>query len=110
MRNGLTLVVSLFIHPGRKADFEEFERSASNIMSRYGGKIERRISLPSHDDPSQPDEVHLVSFPDQDSFDRYREDPEVQALDDLRARAIRQTIVWQGVDSPPWVSGRREPA
>jgi uncharacterized protein (DUF1330 family) len=98
----ITLAVLLFIDPAREQEFERFESSAADIMSRYGGKIERRISFPPADDPSQPHELHVVTFPDRDSFDSYRRDPELQDLANLRAKAIRQTVVWQGVDSPPF--------
>jgi hypothetical protein len=103
----ITLVVLLWIDPDRKGGFERFEESAASIMSRYGGRIERRISFPSRDDSSQPDELHLVIFPDRESFDRYRRDPDLQALAGLRAAVIRQTVVWEGVDSPPFGPGNR---
>ena len=40
------------------------------------------------------------TFPDQQSFDRYRADADLKALAELRASAIRQTIVWVGKDLP----------
>lgn len=90
----LTLVVLLFLHPDREAEFERFEIRAAEVMSRHGGRIERRISFAGKNDPSQPDEVHVVTFPDRESFERYRSDPAIQALAELRARAIRETIIW----------------
>jgi uncharacterized protein (DUF1330 family) len=98
----ITLVVLLFIDPAWEQEFERFESSAAAIMRRYGGKIERRISFPLANDPSQPHELHVVTFPDPESFDRYRRDPDLQALAGLRAKAIRQTMVWRGVDSLPF--------
>ena len=65
--NLLTLVVALFVHPGRDAEFAQFEEQAADIMRRYGGRI-----------------------------DRYQRDPDIVALADVRARAIRRTIVWRG--------------
>ena len=108
-RRGVTLVALLYLHPGRGADFERFEGAANRIMARHGGRIERRIrsaneaSSPSTAKLSAPDEVHVVWFPDADSFARYRADPELQALAELRAAAIRETVIWQGVDGPPFV-------
>jgi len=75
-------------------------------MSRYGGEIERRFAFPARTDPEEPDELHIVRFPDAESFDRYRGDPEVASLADLRAQAIRKTVVWRGVDLPAF---RRAP-
>ena len=96
----------LYLHAGRQAEYERFESAASRIMGRHGGRIERRIKLsgdanaPSNAGPVQPDEVHIVSFPDAASFARYRADPEIRALADLRSAAIRDTVVWQGSEGP----------
>jgi uncharacterized protein (DUF1330 family) len=94
----LTLVVMLFVHPGHENEFGEFESSATKIMHRYGGAIERRIRCADSSDESQPYEIHVVTFPDQKSLGRYREDPELQSLAQLRAQAIHHTVIWQGRD------------
>jgi len=94
----LTLVVALFVHPGHEADFERFETAATAVMGRHGGRVERRIRIGARTDPGEPDEVHVVTFPDEASFDRYGRDPEIAALAPLRAGAIRRTIVWRGAD------------
>jgi uncharacterized protein (DUF1330 family) len=98
MPKPITIVAALFIHPGREAEFEQFETAAESIMRRHGGSLERRIGFAASEDPSHPHEVHLVTFPDRQSFERYRADPDLQALADLRARAIRQTTAWVGSD------------
>jgi antibiotic biosynthesis monooxygenase (ABM) superfamily enzyme len=100
MNTKITLVVSLFVNTDRHAEFESFEARAAEIMSSVGGKIERRIACSNQDDPSAPDEVHIVTFPDVDSYNRYRESPEVKALASDRAIAIRKTVVWRGVELP----------
>jgi uncharacterized protein (DUF1330 family) len=98
MNRPITLIVALFIDPERRWEFESFETQASEIMSRVGGKIERRIGCSNKDDASAPDEVHVVTFPDEDSYHRYRESSEIKALASLRAVAIRKTVVWRGTD------------
>lgn len=100
MKEKVTLVVSLFIHARREADFEQFESAAAAIMRRHGGAIERRVGFAAHAVPGQPHEVHIVTFPDRRSFEQYRGDADLLALADLRARAIRDTIVWTGEDLP----------
>jgi uncharacterized protein (DUF1330 family) len=101
MESKLTLVVALYIHPGRATEFERFESAAAEIMKRHGVAIERRIAFtPAAADT--PHEVHVVSFPDAAAFARYRADAELQALADLRDRAIRKTVVWTGADLPPF--------
>jgi uncharacterized protein (DUF1330 family) len=93
----LTLVVLLHLNADHEEELERFEDAAARIMSRYGGRIERRIPLERAGGPDQPDEVHIVTFPDRGSFDRYRQDPEIQALAGLRERAIRRTTVWHSL-------------
>ena len=100
MNTPITLVVALFVHPNRNAEFESFETQAAEIMSRVGGRIERRIACSAKDDPSAPDEVHVVTFPDVNSYNRYRESSEIKALASLRAVAIRKTVVWRGTELP----------
>jgi uncharacterized protein (DUF1330 family) len=95
-------VVHLFLHPDRRDAFERFESSAAAIMKRYGGRIERRLSLPRSQDTAQPDEIHIVIFPNEAAFEGYRRDPDLVALASLRASAIRETIVWAGVEAPPF--------
>jgi uncharacterized protein (DUF1330 family) len=94
----LTLIVLLSVHPGHESEFEQFESAAAQIMRRYGGKLERRIGRTPQSDPAQPEEMHIVTFPDQDAFHRYRADSELASLAELRARAIRQTTIWYGAD------------
>jgi antibiotic biosynthesis monooxygenase (ABM) superfamily enzyme len=98
METRLTLVVSLFIHAGHEAEFEQFETAAAAIMRRYGGRIERRIACARQAAQDLPHEVHIVTFPDEQSFSHYRSDPDLHALVDLRARSIRGTTVWAGTD------------
>jgi uncharacterized protein (DUF1330 family) len=99
------IVAALFIHPGREAEFEQFETAAESIMRRYGGRIERRIGLAASADTNQPHEVHIVTFPDRQSFERYRADTDLQALAQLRARAIRDTTIWIGSDLSAFIKG-----
>jgi len=98
MTTALTIIAALFIHPGREREFEQFETAAESIMHRYGGSMERRIGLPANADADQPHEVHIVTFPDRQSYERYRADADLQALADLRAVAIRHTTIWIGND------------
>ncbi len=98
MLTKVSIVASLFIHPGRETEFEQFETAAELIMQRYGGRIERRIGFLASADSGHPHEVHLVTFPDEQAFERYRTDVDLQALADLRTRAIARTTIWIGSD------------
>jgi len=98
----LSLVVVLHVHAGREAEFERFETAVAAILQRHGGVLERRIAIERGADPSCPHEVHIVTFADRAALDRYRADPEFQALAALRAEAIRETVFWFGADRAPF--------
>ena len=98
----VTLVAALYIHPGHEAEFDQFETAAARIMRRHGGAIDRRIRITRAAGDNLPHEVHIVTFPDDASLQRYRADPELQGLAELRTSAIRETVVWMGADLPPF--------
>jgi uncharacterized protein (DUF1330 family) len=98
MEHSMVIVAALFIHPGREREFEQFETAAESIMHRHRGRLERRIGFPPTANAEQPHEVHILTFPDEASFARYRADADLQALAELRTRAIRHTTIWIGSD------------
>jgi antibiotic biosynthesis monooxygenase (ABM) superfamily enzyme len=102
MESKLTLVVALYLHPGRAAEFEQFEAATAAIMKRHGGLIERRIAIAPDAAGDAPHEVHVVTFPDPAGLAGYRADAALRALADLRERAIRKTVIWSGAALPPF--------
>lgn len=50
--------------------FEQYEDAVLPLMREYGGRIERRVR--SLDNAL---EVHLLWFPSEDDFERYKADP-----------------------------------
>ena len=96
------VIAALFVVPGAEEQFCDYEMSAASVMSRHGGKIERRIRVHAQDDATLPYEVHVVSFPDELSLQSYQRDPALEALAALRAAAIRNTVIWRGVEAPQW--------
>ena len=96
----LTLVAALYIHPGHEAEFEQFEAAAARIMRRHGGAVDRRIRIARAAGDNLPHEVHVLTFADEVSLQSYRADPELHGLAELRACAIRETVVWMGSDLP----------
>ena len=104
MTSKLTLVVALYVHEGREAQFEQFEAAAAEIMLRYGGTIERRIGCATQAGEDGPHEIHVVTFPDEAAFEQYSGDADLNALAELRSSAIRETTVWRGTDLPAFVS------
>ena len=103
---GIVLLVELFVHPGRGAEFRRFETEAARIMRRHGGRIDRVIK-PTAAAPGAalPHEIHLVSFASAAGFEAYRADPELRALAPLRESAIARTEVTVGIDGEPYQDG-----
>ena len=99
----ILLLVQLFIHPGRAAEFRRFETEAARIMRRHGGRIDRviRPTGPARA-AALPHEIHLVSFASAAGLEAYRADPELRALAPLRDSAIARTEVTLGTDGEPY--------
>lgn len=104
MTSRVFLVVSLFIHPGREAEFRQFETEAARVMKRYGGQIERviRPTIPAQSGVA-PHEIHIVSFPSMERFDAYRGDADLAKLAALRQAAIARTEVIIGEEGEPYI-------
>jgi antibiotic biosynthesis monooxygenase (ABM) superfamily enzyme len=102
----LYIVVRLWIHRGREAEFEAYERKVSRIMARYGGVIERAIRTAKASDggPDEPFEVHVLRFPSRQLYDAYRDDAERRSLGDERAGIIANTDSLVGTPGPNYGS------
>jgi uncharacterized protein (DUF1330 family) len=55
--------------------FEAYEEKVLSLVPRHGGRLEMRVR--SQDGQT---ETHLLFFPDEQAFDRYRSDPRRIAL------------------------------
>src|SRR5262245_20353057 len=90
-RSPLLIVAILTPHSGSMEIFREYETKAACILARYGGAIERTI-VEEASSPEKPmREVHVVTFPDSEAFDRYRADPDLASLASMRAASIAHT-------------------
>ena len=100
------ILVRLWIHRGREAEFEAYERKASRIMARYGGAIERaiRTSRTSDDASDEPFEVHVLKFPSRDHYDAYLNDSERRSLSGVRAGIIANSDILVGKPGPTYGS------
>jgi uncharacterized protein (DUF1330 family) len=94
----LYLTVLLYLKTGQQDQFHEYERLVKPLIERYGGRFEHVLkptqvmgSLP------RPDEVHLLSFPSEEHFQQYRDDPNLSSLASLRAGSVAETIIISGV-------------
>lgn len=90
----ITIVALLSI---RDSDaFGQFERQAIRVMQAHGGRLESAFRPTASEGESGQgvDEIHVLKFPDQQAFDRYRRDDRLRELADLRKQAISQTTVY----------------
>ena len=94
----MTIVAILTVRKSAKDKFIEYERNAARIMARYGGRIERSVTIPGADEVYR--EVHIVTFPDADGLNRYQADPELETLAADRAEAVVHTDLLVGEDEP----------
>ncbi len=72
---------------------EQFERFVSKIMTTYQGRIVEAFE--THRSDNQGQEVHLLEFPDHESFENYRQDKRHSQFASLREKAISKTEVIQ---------------
>ena len=99
MKGRYVLVVSLWLRGDNVVAFEDFERRASSLLARHGGRIERVIRpLWTVGDADTPFEIHIVSFAEQQGYTDYRADPDVRRLAEERERIISRTSVVAGSD------------
>jgi len=76
--------------------FETFEKQAALIMSKYDGRIISAFEIARNPDGSG-EEIHILEFPNEDTFNRYRADADLAKLSELRQRAIADTEVQMSV-------------
>jgi glyoxylase I family protein len=77
-------------------EFRRFEREAARVMGRYGGVIERQVMIAGDGGGDRFQEVHIVTFPDDQAWGAYRHDPELLALQPLREACVVETEILVG--------------
>jgi len=95
----LVVVATLGVRKEAVEQFQAYERTAARVMKKYGGAIARTVSLPSVD-PALVEELHLVTFPDAESFAAYQKDPELVEAAPLREASIATTRIAIGAEGP----------
>lgn len=82
-------------HPEKLAAYRE---QAAAALARHGGKVEHATASVMALDgaPDVPDVAALLSFPDAGAAHAWIDDPELQALHDLRRAAGRSDILLLG--------------
>ena len=100
------VVVRLWIREGREAEFEAYERKMARIMASHGGAIERaiRCNRALLNTPAPPFEVHVLRFPSNKQYEKFRRDPQREALSAERAAAISNTKILLGEEGPSYAA------
>ena len=100
--NRVLIVAILTPHAGSIDLFRQYETKAAAIIRRYGGTIEQTVTEepPALGEPSR--EIHVVSFPDREAFERYRADPDLAALAGMRSASIARTELLVGREGPDY--------
>jgi uncharacterized protein (DUF1330 family) len=97
MNDRIYFTVLIYLHEGKEALFQEYERQAKPIMARYGGRFEQVIKPTTVvGDLPLPDEIHLLSFAAEADFDSYRQDPEAAKIAPLRFESVKKAIFISG--------------
>ena len=97
MHSHFTIVVLLYVKPGRLEDLRRFERKVKPVIEKHGGRFELVLSATGvRGELDRPDEVHVLSFPAKVAFEAYLNDPEVLFLAEERERIVDRTVIIEG--------------
>jgi uncharacterized protein (DUF1330 family) len=100
----MTLVVILTVRSDARHQFYTFEKKAYAVMAKYGGRIERTVTIPEKPGESVFQEVHIVTFPSEQAFAEYRGDAELKAVAPQREASVIATEILMGVDGPSYAN------
>jgi uncharacterized protein (DUF1330 family) len=70
----------IYVKPGKEETFHLYEDRVLPLLERHGGRLLLRIRPGNesvlHSELGRPYELHLVSFPSDQQFQAYADDPE----------------------------------
>lgn len=72
-------------------------------LEKVASEIDRgveKVLHPSDPPPGTFRELHILSFPDEATYDAYRFDGELAQLAGTRARCVMKTEIWRAEDGP----------
>jgi len=88
----------IYINEGQEAAFHEFEDLAIPLIAVYGGELllRTRGGEKIAGTMEQPYEIHLVSFPSQEHFNRFKLDDSRKAFLHLKEESVRVAMMILG--------------
>lgn len=92
----------IYIVEGKENIFDQFEAVAIPAIARYGGQLMLRIR-PSKDDVLEagieaPYEMHLVSFPSDEHFERFKGDEARTQFLHLKDESVKAMLLIKGTE------------
>lgn len=89
----LTLFVRLWAHDGQSRALEAYEDEVLALLPEHGARALHRLRARDERRADEPDEVHLLEFPNAAALDGYLADPRRAALGGRRDQAIARTEI-----------------
>jgi uncharacterized protein (DUF1330 family) len=90
----------IYIKQHQEEIFDEFEKVAIPIISRYNGKMMLRIRPDKNSilesSIEQPYEVHMVSFETEDDFEGFMKDEERKNYLHLKEQSVKSVFLFKG--------------
>lgn len=92
----MIFTVLLYIREGMEIEFLEYENKVLPILSEYEGMLLKRIRHGFSTD--MPYETHIISFKNNDQFQRYIDAPERKQYMHLAEEVIKHIDVFSGTE------------
>ena len=96
----MTLVAILTVRRDAIEKFRAFEAHAAEVMKMHGGHLERTVVVAPDGSPELIREIHVVTFPNEEAFARYRKDERLAKFVHLRDESVVDTELFVGEDGP----------
>ena len=96
----MTLVAILTVRRDAIEKFRAFEAHAAEVMKMHGGQLERTVVVAPDGSPELIREIHVVTFPNEEAFARYRKDERLVKFAHLRDQSVVHTELFVGEDGP----------
>src|SRR5437016_6506250 len=98
----MILVVILTVRNEVLEQFRTFEQKAAHVMAKHGGAIERAVVIAPKNGEAFFQEVHIVTFPNQQALTAYQQDEEIKLVAHLRAASVIKTEILIGEAGPDY--------
>jgi uncharacterized protein (DUF1330 family) len=90
----------IYIREGQEQSFHEFEDIALPLIKKYGGSLVLRVR-PSEEcviarEGDKPYEIHVVTFPDDASLERFSQDEHRRAFLHLKEQSVKSVLLVRG--------------